>query len=267
MVLLGMTFSLGCDEDEPEASPEPEAVETQAEAEPEPEEPAEPEGPTWDGPPLACARAVVVAWQGAQFAGEDITRSKEEAQAHAAELREKVEGGDSIADVARTESDAPSSSQRGGLLGTYTQEDWPEMHGALRDPIFAADVGELTPVVEAPYGYLFAERCPVELIHTRHILVRYAGAKNAPEDIERDEAAARALAEELRRSVADGADFEEAARDKSEDGSAERGGDVGVVGRGVLAPAYEEAAFALAPGEISAVVETDFGFHVIQRVE
>ena len=64
-----------------------------------------------------------------------------------------------------------------------------------------------------------------------------------------------------------GADFEALAKKRSEDSSAERGGDLGSVGRGLFAPAYETAAFALKPGELSAVIETDFGFHVIQRVE
>ncbi|MCA9638163.1 MAG: peptidylprolyl isomerase, partial [Myxococcales bacterium] len=48
--------------------------------------------------------------------------------------------------------------------------------------------------------------------------------------------------------------------------TAERGGDLGPVGRGMFAVAYEDAAWALAPGALSEVVETDFGFHVIQRM-
>ena len=70
-----------------------------------------------------------------------------------------------------------SSGPRGGLLGTYTAEDWPGAHEVLSDPVFALEVGERTGVLEATYGYVFAERCEVELIHTRHILIRYAGAK------------------------------------------------------------------------------------------
>ena len=46
----------------------------------------------------------------------------------------------------------------------------------------------------------------------------------------------------------------------------ERGGDIGSQGRGLLALPYETALFALQPGGRSAVVETDFGFHVIERL-
>ncbi len=264
ILALAFPVAFGC-EDEP-AEPEPEAEAPNEEPPPE-EEPAEPEGPTWDGPPLACARAVVVSWQGAPHAADDITRSKDEAEAKAQELLERVEGGASIAEIARAESDASSSGPRGGLLGTYTADDWPGAHEVLSDPVFALEVGERTGVIEAPYGYVFAERCEVELIHTRHILIRYAGAKNAPDDIERSEEEARALAQRIREEIEGGADFAEVARDKSEDGSAERGGDVGTVGRGLLAPEYEEAAFAVAPGELTPVVQTAYGFHVVERVE
>ncbi len=265
ILALAFPLAIGCEEEEPA---EPEATEEAEEPPPEePEEPEEPEGPTWDGPPLACARAVVVAWEGAPHAADSVTRTKEEAAARAAELLERVAGGESIADVARAESDASSSGPRGGLLGTYTAEDWPGAHEVLSEPVFGLEVGERTGVIEAPYGYVFAERCEVELIHTRHILIRYAGAKSAPDDIERTEEEARALAESIRAEIEGGADFAEVARDKSEDGSAERGGDVGTVGRGLLAPEYEAAAFAVAPGELTPVVQTDYGFHVVERVE
>lgn len=266
---LAFPLAIGC-EDEPEPAAD-ESAETPAAAETAEatEEPAaeEPAGPTWDGPPLACARAVVVAWAGAPHAADTVTRTKEEAEARASELLARVNDGASIAEVARAESDAASSGPRGGLLGTYTAEGWPGAHGVLTDPVFELEVGERTGVIEAPYGYVFAERCEVELVHSRHVLVRYAGAKNAPDDVERSEAEARALAESIREEIEGGADFADVAREKSEDGSAERGGDVGVVGRGVLAPEYEAAVFDVAPGELTPVVQTAYGFHVIERIE
>ncbi len=122
-------------------------------------------------------------------------------------------------------------------------------------------------MVRAPYGYDVARRCPVEKIHTRHILIRFAGARRASDDVTRDEAEARAFAEQVRaRVTAPGADFAAVAREVSEDGSAERGGDLGMVGRGLLAQSYEEAAWALEVGEVSAVVQSPFGFHLIERL-
>ena len=255
-LLVALTL-LGCGGEEaaPTVGPEPEPA-----AEPAPE-PAPPD------PNEACARVVVVAWQGAVAAAPAITRSEDEARSRAEELRTRIAGGADFATVARSDSDASSSGPRGGLLGTYTQDDFPEIHAPIRDAVFALHVDELSQVVRAPYGYVVAQRCAVEKAHTRHILVRYRGARNAPDDITRTEAEARARAEELRAQVsASGADFAAIARENSDDSSAERGGDVGTLGRGRLAEPYEQAAFALQPDGISQVVQTEFGFHVIQRL-
>ena len=71
--------------------------------------------------------------------------------------------------------------------------------------------------------------------------------------------------EELRARIAGGEDFAAVAREASEDpGSAPRGGDLGRVYRGQTVPEFEAAAFALAPGTLSGVVESPFGFHVIK---
>jgi hypothetical protein len=124
----------------------------------------------------------------------------------------------------------------------------------------------MSEALHAPYGWVIAERCPVELAHTRHVLVRFAGARNAPPELTRTRDEARAAIDVVRAELLGGADFAALARERSEDGSAERGGDVGTLGRGRLAEAYELAAFALAENELSVVVETEFGFHVIQRL-
>jgi len=64
-----------------------------------------------------------------------------------------------------------------------------------------------------------------------------------------------------------GADFAALAREHSEDSSAARGGDVGLRARGELARAFEKARFTMSPGQISGPMVTEFGFHIIQRVE
>ncbi|HPD06617.1 MAG TPA: immunoglobulin domain-containing protein [Candidatus Bipolaricaulis sp.] len=87
-----------------------------------------------------------------------------------------------------------------------------------------------------------------EQIEASHILVK-------------TEEEAQAILAEL----AGGADFAELARTRSTDtGSAAQGGALGWFGRGVMAPEFEEAAFALEVGETSGIVQTDFGFHIIR---
>ncbi len=79
---------------------------------------------------------------------------------------------------------------------------------------------------------------------------------------------ARRELEALRAEIEAGADFADKARQLSEDpGSASAGGDLGAVGKGVFAAAFEEALWALEPGQLSAPVETEFGVHLIKLVD
>jgi peptidyl-prolyl cis-trans isomerase SurA len=72
---------------------------------------------------------------------------------------------------------------------------------------------------------------------------------------------------QVRERLDAGEPFEVLARELSEDASAQAGGDLGTFGRGVMVPEFEEAAFALDPGDVSGIVPTRFGFHIIQVLE
>ncbi len=100
-------------------------------------------------------------------------------------------------------------------------------------------------------------------VRARHILIGVS-----PDAAEPERAEARERARRLRLDAAEGADFEALAREHSDDpGSAANGGDLGLVVEGQTVAAFEAALFALEPGGLSDVVETPFGFHVIQMVE
>lgn len=103
-----------------------------------------------------------------------------------------------------------------------------------------------------------------ERAHLRHILI---GVK--PGTSEADKAKAREKAEDLRERIAGGEDFAKLAAESSDDpGSKMRGGDLSWISRGQTVPPFEKAAFALTrPDELSGVVESQFGFHIIQLVE
>lgn len=103
-------------------------------------------------------------------------------------------------------------------------------------------------------------------IQAAHILIMYEGAARAPEDLRRSKEKARQIAEELLQRVKAGEDFQELAREYSDGPSSVNGGVLNPFGRGKMMPAFEEAAFALDKGEVSGIVETDYGFHTIKRL-
>lgn len=98
-----------------------------------------------------------------------------------------------------------------------------------------------------------------------HILIAYKGAARAPASVTRDKEEAQATAQQILDEIRGGASFEEKARAESDGGeSAAQGGSIGTVSRGVWPAAFDAAAFALKQGEMSNVVETAFGFHIIR---
>lgn len=132
----------------------------------------------------------------------------------------------------------------------------------FRPENFLADV---TPSDEAVLTYYDAHldeyRRPEE-VRARHILFRMEADAD-----EAAKAAVRARAEEVLTKAKGGADFAELATRYSQDATAENGGDLGRFGRGVMVPPFETAAFALEPGQISEIVETPFGLHIIKVEE
>lgn len=120
-----------------------------------------------------------------------------------------------------------------------------------------------------PYDQLLEEKpdpdAPTE-ISARHILVAYKGADRSKATRTKEEAKARAE-EVLTKAKAEGADFAKLAEEYSDGPSKTKGGDLGSFKKGAMAKNFEAAAFKLKVGEISGVVETPFGFHVIKRTE
>ena len=77
-------------------------------------------------------------------------------------------------------------------------------------------------------------------------------------------AEAKARAEAVLKQIKEGADFAEMAIDNSEDATGINGGDLGYFKKGDMEPAFEKVAFSLPIGELSDVVETSYGYHIIK---
>ena len=189
----------------------------------------------------------------------------EQLKARAQEALTKAKSGAEFSAVAREYSDAPEASS-GGVMGLRPADHYPELFvNAARQ----AGVGSVLGPLRSPAGFHILKvidksfdglSTTVTQTHARHILLQ----TNA--GLTEREAAARL--EDLRERVVSGhADFAALAREYSQDGSAQEGGDLGWASPGRFVPEFEQALNALAPGEISHPVVTRFGVHLIQLLE
>jgi len=117
--------------------------------------------------------------------------------------------------------------------------------------------------------YYDAHKNEYEELKARHILIAFKGspaAQAGKKELTEDEA--KAKAEDIRKQIQGGADFAALAKKESDDtGSGAQSRDLGSFTKGQMVPEFEKAAFAAKPGELTPVVRTQYGFHVIQVQE
>ncbi len=102
-----------------------------------------------------------------------------------------------------------------------------------------------------------------EEVRVRHILIKVPSNANA-----QTVAAAKAKAEDILKQIKAGGNFAELAKKYSDDpGSKTQGGELGFIQHGATVPAFDQAAFSLQPGQLSQVIRTQFGFHILQVEE
>jgi peptidyl-prolyl cis-trans isomerase D len=110
--------------------------------------------------------------------------------------------------------------------------------------------------VEKAYNTNIEQYTTPEQVRASHILLKTEG---------KDDAAVKAKAEDLLKQVKAGKDFAELAKKNSEDeASAKNGGDLDYFGRGRMVAEFDQAAFAMQPGQISDLVKTQYGYHIIK---
>ncbi|MFN3426819.1 MAG: peptidylprolyl isomerase [Candidatus Thermochlorobacter sp.] len=166
--------------------------------------------------------------------------------------------------IARQYSEDPSVAQNGGRLGYFTGGI---MVHQFEDAVYAMPVGSLNGPFRTRFGYhivkVWDKRPRTPDIRAAHILVQLNS--NSPEDTLKAYEKIQAIYDSLKQ----GRDFAELARLYSDDpGSAERGGDLGFFSLGRAVKPFEEAAFALKNiGDLSPIVRTSFGYHIIKLLD
>ncbi len=107
-----------------------------------------------------------------------------------------------------------------------------------------------------------------DTIKVSHVLVKHVESKSAPAGLARTRGGACLRAIEVRDKLIGGADFDAVVAEYSdESGAASRSGSIGEIHRADVVPAFADAAFELERGQLSDVIETEFGFHLILRTE
>jgi len=211
--------------------------------------------------PRYNARHILIAHTEATAIRETVTRSRDEAKLEATNVLAKLKSGEDFEALARTHSDDGSAS-RGGNLGVFTKG---VMHVLFETATVELDVGSISEVVETPFGFHIIERLPVIEVHLAHILIQWEGLPRTRSN--RTKVQAQERAESALKRLKDGAEFSDVAVEFSDGPFGKRGGDLGWFQKGQMAPQFDGAAFALAPNELSGIVESTHGFHIIFRIE
>lgn len=176
----------------------------------------------------------------------------------------RAQAGENFAELTAAFSDAPDALQ-GGDLGFRPLSRLPSLYSEVAGRLQAGEVSEL---LRSSAGFhivkLVAKRgggavASVQQTKARHILIRVNEVVS--------EAEARRKLEGVRERIANGVDFAEQARLYSQDGSAAKGGDLGWLNPGDTVPEFEQAMNALKLDEVSPVVQSPFGMHLIQVQE
>ncbi len=102
-------------------------------------------------------------------------------------------------------------------------------------------------------------------VRASHILLMYEGSMRSTASRSQDEA--KTLMLDLKEQIENGTAFADLAKEHSDCPSGNDGGDLGHFGKGMMVPEFEESAFSMEPGQTSDIVETSFGYHLIQRTE
>lgn len=177
---------------------------------------------------------------------------------------ERINNGEDFSEIAK-EISISSNASSGGLMPWRRAAEMPEL---FSDAVNKKEIGYVSEPLESGTGYhvlmLIDKKGPLVQYEdqwlSRHILL-------VPSTI-RDDVTTEAEINEIRSRILDGEDFSALAKEYSEDpGSASQGGELGWLGKGVLAPEFEKVMVESNLGTVSSVFETQFGYHFLEVLE
>ena len=193
------------------------------------------------------------------------TLGDEDARKKAEAILDSIKNGASFEDMAKKYSDDKFSGPLGGDIYYITAGLLPY---EFEDAMYTLNTGEVYPgVVKTRFGYhlikVTQKQHRYPKIKASHILISYNNDEGKP-----DTAFAKATADSVLAELKAGVPFEELVTKYSDDtGTKEKGGDLGYFERRMMVKEFDEAAFIMQVGEISDLVKTNFGFHIIKLTD
>ena len=184
--------------------------------------------------------------------------------ARAEDVLAQLRNGADFAQLSASHSDA-SNALQGGAFGWRASGKLPELFVETLKPM---QPGQISPLLKSSNGFHILKlndkrgldaTLNVTQTHARHILIK-TNELNSESD-------ARNRLLQLKERIDNGVKFDELARLHSDDASAAKGGDLGWINPGDTVPDFEKAMDALKPGEVSAPIQSPFGWHLIQVLE
>lgn len=193
----------------------------------------------------------------------DSTNNEQQLISLGNSLIERINKGEDFALLAKEFSKDQFSKERGGVVGWVTagQIVVPEIEAAL----YNTELGKIFPkLVKTAYGYhilkVLDKKPRKEKIKVQHILALVRDSVGNADTVK-----AFAKIKDVQQKLNGGADFGQLAFEFSDDkSSAIQKGDLGFISRGYTVPQFEDAAFSLSAGEVSQIVKTEYGYHLIK---
>ena len=185
-------------------------------------------------------------------------------RARAEDILAQLDKGADFGQLSASHSDAPNALQ-GGAFGWRPGGKIPALFADALKPL---QPGQVSPILKSSNGFHILKlndkrgldaTLSVTQTHARHILIKTNELTS--------ESDARTRLLQLKERIDNGVKFDELARLHSEDASASKGGDLGWINPGDTVPDFEKAMNALQPGEVSAPIQSPFGWHLIQVLE
>ncbi len=203
-----------------------------------------------------AAQMLVIAYQGSRLPKPNIYYDKAGALEVAQQLTDLARRkGSDFAKLIQQFTDVPKQTQ----IALRNESNLPPFFR----PALTLKEGQISDPIDSPVGYIIFKGVELKYVEARHILIAYKGALRSMQTRSKEEA--KKEANRLLAELKKGKDFAKLAEQHSDGPSGKKGGDLGRFAQGTMTPSFDQAAFALKPGKISDIVETEYGFHIIKR--